>query len=306
MRLGILLLVVCVVALASAERSKRWVLKLENTQEGMDSESLDRLANQIAREHNFKLLRQVGDMKGYYMVEFNETHLESIEAAPGESHHHVRRKREAVVSSSADQLKSHPAVEDLVNEKILVRKKRDFMPIPNDMMLQTAVGFGKAKRMMAGGFHVGAFGGGGKRRNIGKLGKMRLLSAENSPRFPKAFVSQQFYNPHMSLLANDYNTNYNNLPSTDYNTNSDINTNTYTNTNNNNNFLSANLNNLFTTSDNSRIQDEDPMWPQMWYLNRNMYNPTLPDMNVTAAWAQGYSGRGVSVTFLDDGLEWVS
>ncbi len=50
--------------------------------------------------------------------------------------------------------------------------------------------------------------------------------------------------------------------------------------------------------------DEDPQWANMWYMNRNLYNPDLPDMNVTGAWALGYSGRGVSVTFLDDGLEY--
>jgi subtilisin family serine protease len=50
--------------------------------------------------------------------------------------------------------------------------------------------------------------------------------------------------------------------------------------------------------------NQDPYWNQMWYLNRNMKNSSLADMNVTAAWALGYSGRGVSVTFLDDGLEW--
>lgn len=53
-----------------------------------------------------------------------------------------------------------------------------------------------------------------------------------------------------------------------------------------------------------RNPNEDPEWPNLWYLNRNMYNKDLPDMNVTGAWAQGYSGKGVSVTFLDDGLEY--
>ena len=48
--------------------------------------------------------------------------------------------------------------------------------------------------------------------------------------------------------------------------------------------------------------DNDPLWPQMWYLNREL-TQSLPDMNVTGAWALGYSGKGVSVTFLDDGLE---
>lgn len=27
-------------------------------------------------------------------------------------------------------------------------------------------------------------------------------------------------------------------------------------------------------------------------------------MNVTGAWALGYTGKGVSVTILDDGIEW--
>jgi subtilisin family serine protease len=48
--------------------------------------------------------------------------------------------------------------------------------------------------------------------------------------------------------------------------------------------------------------DNDPLWPQMWYLNREI-TLNLPDMNVTGAWSLGYSGKGVSVTFLDDGLE---
>lgn len=51
-------------------------------------------------------------------------------------------------------------------------------------------------------------------------------------------------------------------------------------------------------------KNEDPYWSDMWYLNRHLSNSDLPDMNVTHVWAQGISGRGVSVTFLDDGLEW--
>lgn len=49
----------------------------------------------------------------------------------------------------------------------------------------------------------------------------------------------------------------------------------------------------------------DPYWDKMWYLNRNtVFHSDSPDMNVTGAWEQGVSGRGTSVTFLDDGLEW--
>ncbi|CAF0745562.1 unnamed protein product [Brachionus calyciflorus] len=48
----------------------------------------------------------------------------------------------------------------------------------------------------------------------------------------------------------------------------------------------------------------DPSWPDMWYLNRNLKNSSLPDLNVTTAWELGYTGKGVIITFLDDGLEW--
>ncbi|XP_071494703.1 furin-like [Diadema antillarum] len=42
----------------------------------------------------------------------------------------------------------------------------------------------------------------------------------------------------------------------------------------------------------------DPKWP-IWYLNRG---PGL-DMNVLPAWQQGYTGKGVVVSILDDGIE---
>jgi len=44
----------------------------------------------------------------------------------------------------------------------------------------------------------------------------------------------------------------------------------------------------------------DKEWPRQWYLNRggNL------DMNVEEAWDMGYSGKGVTVTILDDGVEW--
>ncbi len=68
---------------------------------------------------------------------------------------------------------------------------------------------------------------------------------------------------------------------------------------------------LLVSQRSQRIQNffgqnlnEDPQWANMWYMNRNLYDSNLPDMNVTGAWALGYSGKGVSVTFLDDGLEY--
>ena len=46
----------------------------------------------------------------------------------------------------------------------------------------------------------------------------------------------------------------------------------------------------------------DPLWPFAWYLSRGLTS-NLPDMNVTGAWKLGYSGKGVVVSVVDDGLE---
>lgn len=48
-----------------------------------------------------------------------------------------------------------------------------------------------------------------------------------------------------------------------------------------------------------RLQDSDPKWPNMWYLNRG----NGLDMNVIPAWLEGVTGKGAVVTILDDGLE---
>jgi subtilisin family serine protease len=47
----------------------------------------------------------------------------------------------------------------------------------------------------------------------------------------------------------------------------------------------------------------DPLWSKMWYLNRNSIKNLL-DLNTSGAWSMGYSGKGVCVTFVDDGIEW--
>merc|ERR1719260_229839 len=54
------------------------------------------------------------------------------------------------------------------------------------------------------------------------------------------------------------------------------------------------------TSSSSGKRWTDAEWPKQWYLNRG----GALDMNVEAAWDAGYSGRGVTVTILDDGVEW--
>ncbi|XP_076126661.1 furin (paired basic amino acid cleaving enzyme) b [Alosa pseudoharengus] len=46
-------------------------------------------------------------------------------------------------------------------------------------------------------------------------------------------------------------------------------------------------------------EPSDPKFSQQWYLS----NPSHRDLNVKEAWAQGYTGKGVVVTILDDGIE---
>uniref|UniRef100_A0A674P9A2 Furin (paired basic amino acid cleaving enzyme) b n=1 Tax=Takifugu rubripes TaxID=31033 RepID=A0A674P9A2_TAKRU len=43
----------------------------------------------------------------------------------------------------------------------------------------------------------------------------------------------------------------------------------------------------------------DPDFPKQWYLS----NPAHQDLNTKEAWAQGYTGKGVVITILDDGIE---
>uniref|UniRef100_A0A672PN03 Furin-1-like n=1 Tax=Sinocyclocheilus grahami TaxID=75366 RepID=A0A672PN03_SINGR len=47
------------------------------------------------------------------------------------------------------------------------------------------------------------------------------------------------------------------------------------------------------------IEPTDPKFPQQWYLVGKNHG----DLNVKEAWAQGFTGRGVVVTILDDGIE---
>lgn len=172
---------------ADKQLSSHWILQL-------DVDNIDE-ARRLAREHNFNVIRPVNAklLPGYYVVE---------------SEHHGRARRDvdkAEMESLARQLNDHPSVVSFGREKVLSRKKRDYMtPIEQQNLM-----------MVRGG--------------VNNVHALRLGRSEWT--------------------------------------------------------------------------EDDPLWPQMWYLNRQA-STGLPDMNVSAAWAQGASGRGVSVTFLDDGLEW--
>ncbi|MCB0631618.1 MAG: S8 family serine peptidase [Saprospiraceae bacterium] len=50
---------------------------------------------------------------------------------------------------------------------------------------------------------------------------------------------------------------------------------------------------------------DDPRVPEQWHLNNTGQGGGIPgaDANVFAAWDQGYSGRGIQICIVDDGLE---
>uniref|UniRef100_A0A8C7HQ78 Neuroendocrine convertase 1 n=1 Tax=Oncorhynchus kisutch TaxID=8019 RepID=A0A8C7HQ78_ONCKI len=50
----------------------------------------------------------------------------------------------------------------------------------------------------------------------------------------------------------------------------------------------------------------DPMWNQQWYLQDTRTSSSLPklDLHVIPVWKKGFTGKGVVITVLDDGLEW--
>uniref|UniRef100_T1JDD6 furin n=1 Tax=Strigamia maritima TaxID=126957 RepID=T1JDD6_STRMM len=53
---------------------------------------------------------------------------------------------------------------------------------------------------------------------------------------------------------------------------------------------------------------DDPLWPHQWYLKdtRDLRSYELPklDLNVKECWKQGFTGKDIVVSIVDDGLEW--
>ena len=50
----------------------------------------------------------------------------------------------------------------------------------------------------------------------------------------------------------------------------------------------------------------DPFWKDTWHIHRGPDNGTSsssPGMNITAAWNMGFSGKGVVVVHIDDGID---
>ncbi|XP_025032173.1 proprotein convertase subtilisin/kexin type 4 [Python bivittatus] len=53
------------------------------------------------------------------------------------------------------------------------------------------------------------------------------------------------------------------------------------------------------TKRTATVVPTDPWFHKQWYMN----NDIIPDLNVLTAWSQGYTGLGVVVSILDDGIE---
>lgn len=52
---------------------------------------------------------------------------------------------------------------------------------------------------------------------------------------------------------------------------------------------------------NRQLTFNDPEWPNQWYVNSAFKQGF--DLNITKAWSMGYSGRGVVISIIDDGIE---
>uniref|UniRef100_A0A8C3QQS4 Neuroendocrine convertase 1 n=1 Tax=Cyanoderma ruficeps TaxID=181631 RepID=A0A8C3QQS4_9PASS len=61
-----------------------------------------------------------------------------------------------------------------------------------------------------------------------------------------------------------------------------------------------------SVTDSAESLFNDPMWNQQWYLQDTRITPSLPklDLHVIPVWQKGFTGKGVVITVLDDGLEW--
>ncbi|PAV59977.1 hypothetical protein WR25_18047 isoform F [Diploscapter pachys] len=73
-------------------------------------------------------------------------------------------------------------------------------------------------------------------------------------------------------------------------------------------FDSEEMSQVSRSRTNRRQPDpNDPLWTDMWYLNRadssDSHGQKKMDHNVKEAWDLGYTGKGIVVTILDDGLE---
>ncbi|PIK52927.1 hypothetical protein BSL78_10176, partial [Apostichopus japonicus] len=59
------------------------------------------------------------------------------------------------------------------------------------------------------------------------------------------------------------------------------------------------------TGDDYRLRFNDPLYPKQWYLYNNGQNGGTSgmDMNVMPVWKLGYTGKGIHVSIVDDGVD---
>ncbi|GFU05983.1 hypothetical protein NPIL_517621 [Nephila pilipes] len=57
-----------------------------------------------------------------------------------------------------------------------------------------------------------------------------------------------------------------------------------------------------TTQENTRFNDF--LWPDQWYLHdtRSIDNVPELDMRTIPVWNMGYTGKGIVITIMDDGM----
>ncbi|XP_029851416.3 neuroendocrine convertase 1 [Ixodes scapularis] len=60
------------------------------------------------------------------------------------------------------------------------------------------------------------------------------------------------------------------------------------------------------TEEQQALRFNDPLWSRQWYIHDTRSSPDLPELDhrVTQVWDMGFTGKGIVVTVMDDGLEW--
>ena len=106
--------------------SDHWVMKMSVN----DLET----AQKIAREHNFKVVRRVGSLDGYFVIVANDEHRFRRSSSSRDEEKNLSWSSSSAASNFTENLVSnmqaHPLIESVEKEPLLVRTKRDFIELP--------------------------------------------------------------------------------------------------------------------------------------------------------------------------------
>ena len=105
--------------------SDHWVMKMSVN----DLET----AQKIAKEHNFKVVRRVGSLDGYFVIVANDEHRFRRSSSSRDEDKNLSSSSAAVsniTENLVSNMQAHPLIESVEKEPLLIRTKRDFIELP--------------------------------------------------------------------------------------------------------------------------------------------------------------------------------